>query len=715
MSSPSQNRYHALDAVRAFALLLGVAFHASMSFIPGMPPGAWAIADNSPSPALGELAFVAHMFRMTLFFFIAGFFGRMLYQKYGTRGFWTNRLKRIGIPLLVGWMILYPAVAYIWIVGLTKFFGKLPVMTPEIAKMMPHPIAAFPLLHLWFLYYLLLMYAVVVAVRAVAARMDRSSAFRTRVDRLVSFLVNGYGANFLLAIPVAVCLINFRPLGFFQGIPTPDQSLLPQLPSFVGYGLAVAFGWLLQRQPGLLDAIARRSKFHLILALAATAVCLKLYGPVNVMKGIPEGGIKVAFAVAFGVASWSWTFAITGFALNRFSNASRLRRYIADSSYWVYLAHLPLVAAFGVLVAHWQVHWALKYATVLGGSLAILLATYHLLVRPTFIGQVLNGRKYPIFGSRRPQADPTPDIDASADATAGTAAAPLATLRDTSKAFGKTQALNHVDMTVKRGELVALLGPNGAGKSTAISLWLGLTEPDSGAVTLLGGSPLDVERRREIGVMMQEVELAKELKVRELIDLTASYYRNPLALDQVMEMTRTLPLAGRLYSKLSGGQKRQVQFALAICGQPQLLFLDEPTVGLDIQAREAMWATIRELVAKGCAIVLTTHYLEEAEALADRVIMLANSRVVASGSVQEMRSIVNRRQITCDSTAALAEVRKWTEVVDATIEGTKLRIIATDAEAVVRRLLTLDATLHNLEVRQAALADAFTQLTKEAA
>src|SRR5262249_46223664 len=129
--------------------------------------------------------------------------------------------------------------------------------------------------------------------------------------------------------------------------------------------------------------------------------------------------------------------------------------------------------------------------------------------------------------------------------------------------------LNHVDMTVKRGELVALLGPNGAGKSTAISLWLGLTEPDSGAVTLLGGSPLDVDRRREIGVMMQEVELAKELKVRELIELTASYYQNPLPVGQVMEMTRTASLAERLYSKLSGGQKRQVQFALAICGQPQ--------------------------------------------------------------------------------------------------------------------------------------------------
>jgi ABC-type multidrug transport system ATPase subunit len=194
----------------------------------------------------------------------------------------------------------------------------------------------------------------------------------------------------------------------------------------------------------------------------------------------------------------------------------------------------------------------------------------------------------------------------------------LATLEGVHKRYGTTIALAGLDLEVRRGERLAVLGPNGAGKSTAISLWLGLLEPDSGTVRLLGGSPLDVESRRHVGVMMQEVGLTPELRVRELIQLTASYYRDPLTPQQALELTRTEMLADRLYAKLSAGQKRQVQFALAICGRPPLLFLDEPTVGLDLDARETMWRTLRAMIAHGCSIVLTTHYLEEAEALADR-------------------------------------------------------------------------------------------------
>ena len=194
------------------------------------------------------------------------------------------------------------------------------------------------------------------------------------------------------------------------------------------------------------------------------------------------------------------------------------------------------------------------------------------------------------------------------------------------KRYGKTVALAGLDLNVRRGELLALLGPNGAGKSTAISLWLGLLEPDAGNARLFGGSPLDVETRRRVGVMMQEVGLTPELRVRELVELTASYYPEPLS-TQRDALAHAHRGAGRpSYAKLSAGQKRQVQFALAICGRPPLLFLDEPTVGLDVEARETMWRTIRALLAQGCSIVLTTHYLEEAEALADRVAVLANGR-----------------------------------------------------------------------------------------
>jgi ABC-2 type transport system ATP-binding protein len=209
----------------------------------------------------------------------------------------------------------------------------------------------------------------------------------------------------------------------------------------------------------------------------------------------------------------------------------------------------------------------------------------------------------------------------------------LAELSGAKKKFGNIVALDGLDLQVRPGELFAVLGPNGAGKTTAISLLLGLQQPDSGTARLFGQSPLHVEARRQIGVMMQEVALAPELRVREQIDLVASYYPSPLTPAAAMEMTHTTALANRPYGKLSGGQKRQAQFAMAVCGRPKLLFLDEPTVGLDVQARELMWITLRKLVKSGASIVLTTHYLEEAEALADRVAVLGKGRMLASGTV----------------------------------------------------------------------------------
>jgi ABC-2 type transport system ATP-binding protein len=289
----------------------------------------------------------------------------------------------------------------------------------------------------------------------------------------------------------------------------------------------------------------------------------------------------------------------------------------------------------------------------------------------------------------------------------------LAELSGVSKRFGKIVALDGLDLQVRRGELLAVLGPNGAGKTTAISLMLGLRQPDAGTARLFGQSPLLVETRRQVGVMMQEVALAPELRVREQIDLVASYYPDPLTPDAVMEMTDTASLANRPYGKLSGGQKRQAQFAMAVCGRPKLLFLDEPTVGLDVQAREMLWTTVRQLVDDGASIVLTTHYLEEAEALADRVAVLAKGRMVASGTVSEMRALVVRKRISCATTLAVEEVETWPDVQSVSREQHRLHITASNAEAVVRRLLDADEDLQELEVRRAGLSEAFTELTQE--
>jgi ABC-type multidrug transport system ATPase subunit len=294
--------------------------------------------------------------------------------------------------------------------------------------------------------------------------------------------------------------------------------------------------------------------------------------------------------------------------------------------------------------------------------------------------------------------------------------AEVASLTDVSKRYGKTVALDGVSLQVRRGELLAVLGPNGAGKTTAIGIWLGLIAPDKGSVSLLGGEPSEVNRRRRIGVMMQEVEIQRQLRVRELIELTTSYYCDPMTVEETLELTRITDLADRLYGQLSGGQKRKVQFALAVCGNPDLLFLDEPTAGLDIQSRQAIWATIQDmLVRKARSIVLTTHYLEEAEALADRVVVLAKSRVIASGSVAEMRSLVSRRQIHCESQFPADEIRTWPGVTEVIRDEQWLHITALEAEEVVRRLLNADGNVRNLEVHRAGLNEAFTHLTKEAA
>lgn len=291
----------------------------------------------------------------------------------------------------------------------------------------------------------------------------------------------------------------------------------------------------------------------------------------------------------------------------------------------------------------------------------------------------------------------------------------LAALKGVRKRFGQVTALDGLDLEVRRGELLAVLGPNGAGKSTAISLLLGLQRPDEGEAVLFGASPLSVAARRGIGVMMQEANLPLGLKVDELVAQVASYYAQPMTVAEALALSGTTALGRKTYAKLSGGQKRQAQFAMAVVGRPQLLFLDEPTAGLDVKARETMWAALRRLVEAGTAIVLTTHYIEEAEALADRVTVIAKGRCIANGTVDEMRALVVRKRIDCTTHLRRAQVRDWPEVDDVVESGGRLILTTADAEGLVRRLLAADAGLTDLEVRRAGLAEAFAELTEERA
>ena len=295
-------------------------------------------------------------------------------------------------------------------------------------------------------------------------------------------------------------------------------------------------------------------------------------------------------------------------------------------------------------------------------------------------------------------------------------AAVLARLHGVRKDYGKVRALDGLDLELRGGELLALLGPNGAGKSTAIALLLGLAAADAGAAAVFAQPPGALAARRGIGVMLQSAGIPDTLRVGELLELTRSYYAHPRSVADCVALAGLDGLLGRRYGRLSGGQQRRVQFALAICGRPRLLFLDEPTTGLDIEARQRLWQAIRELVAQGCGVLLTTHYLEEAEALADRVLVINNGRAVAQGSVREIRAHVVQRRIRCVSSLAPEAVARWPQVRSAERAGDRIEIVTADAvEAVVRRLLAEDAGLQDLEIQRAGLADAFIELTREAA
>jgi ABC-2 type transport system ATP-binding protein len=290
---------------------------------------------------------------------------------------------------------------------------------------------------------------------------------------------------------------------------------------------------------------------------------------------------------------------------------------------------------------------------------------------------------------------------------------PLAVLDSAVKRFGPITALDGFDLQVQRGELLALLGPNGAGKSTAISLLLGLQRPDAGLARLFGADPQALEARRRVGILMQEVMLSPVMRSRELIEQVTNYYPSPYDVATVIRRLEIEELADRRYKDLSGGQRRQVQFAMAICGRPELLFLDEPTVGLDVNARAALWRVVRELVHEGASIVLTTHYIEEAEALADRVAVMAHGKLVAGGTVDEIRNYVSRKNVTFRSALPADQMRAWPEVLELGASSGRTHVVTQDAEAVLRRLLGADPDVRDIEVRRAGLAEAFAEITSQ--
>lgn len=391
-------RYHAFDALRAVALLLGIVLHAAASFVPRNPN--WAIVDHSTHPFMLLLVFVIHIFRLAAFFLMAGFFGRLVCDRKGEACFVRDRLKRILLPLAAGWCVLFPLIMTVWIWGAQRSGGG---FLPREAWNVPAPLVAvsgivrgevfkggFRLAHLWFLYYLLMMYVLVLAGRRLWPR-------RMAPDGFIRAVVNHPLGILALAAPAALVL-SLAPHRF--GVPTPDRTLAPEWMPLAAYGSFFVCGWLLHRQPGLLEVLKRRWIPYLALAALFTAAAMAAAG---------RPGGRWVYAVSYALAMWSWVFGLAGLFLRFLSAASAAWRYLSDSSYWLYLAHLPLVVFLQVAMARLAWPWSVKFALILGVSLAVLLVSYDFFVRGTFVGAVLNGRRRPRIFPALQAATATPN------------------------------------------------------------------------------------------------------------------------------------------------------------------------------------------------------------------------------------------------------------------------------------------------------------------
>jgi glucans biosynthesis protein C len=377
MNSQALNtdREHALDAVRAFALLLGIALHASLSLVPGIDLGLWPISDIQKDAGLGYLGFVIHIFRMATFFFVAGYLARVLLGRLGLQAFVRNRFHRIFLPLVVFWIICYVLIAAIVIWTIAKSHGG------QLPREMPTWVvdAKLNFMHLWFLYILIWLYALALALRKALTVLGQSEQLRQFLDRHLHKLLNSSFGSLLLAIPIGIALSLIDNWDAKQGIPTPGYSLIPDVMPMLIYAYMFGLGWLLNRQRCLMNNLARSWPLNFILGLSAAMACLSILHPYSAQAAYLPLKEKWAYAACYSIALVCWTLALVGIGVKHLNQPSPKIRYLCDASYWMYIAHLPLIMALQTSVMFRSWHWALKYALINGLSVVLLIATYHFL------------------------------------------------------------------------------------------------------------------------------------------------------------------------------------------------------------------------------------------------------------------------------------------------------------------------------------------------
>ncbi|WP_336775830.1 ABC transporter ATP-binding protein [Paenibacillus sp. MMO-58] len=282
-------------------------------------------------------------------------------------------------------------------------------------------------------------------------------------------------------------------------------------------------------------------------------------------------------------------------------------------------------------------------------------------------------------------------------------------LDQVSKIYQGKKAVDNLSLKVEKGTVIALLGPNGAGKTTTISMILGLKLPTSGTIKLLGGSPKDIKVRNRIGAMLQDVSVIDNLKVAETIELFRNYYSNPLSLQELLRISGLEKEKDKMAASLSGGQQRRLGFALAAAGDPEIIFLDEPTVGMDVTSRQMFWDTIRSMADKGRTVVLTTHYLEEADSLADRIVVINQGKVVADGSPSQIKAETTGRVISFTAGASVTndQLQALPGVIDVEWNGRRVKLHSRDTDRLIITLIEQRIEMKDIEIQSGGLEDAF--------
>ena len=286
------------------------------------------------------------------------------------------------------------------------------------------------------------------------------------------------------------------------------------------------------------------------------------------------------------------------------------------------------------------------------------------------------------------------------------------TFTGVSKSYDTVRAVETLDLEIGSGQAVALLGPNGAGKSTSIGMLLGLVRPSAGTVSVFGDTPDAAVRTGKVGAMLQDGSLVPGLTVREVVEFVRGLYPEPLPLDEVLSLANLTSLARRRADQLSGGQAQRVRFALAIAGAPKLLVLDEPTSAMDVESRRSFWASMREYAAGGRTILFATHYMEEADENADRVIVMARGRIVADGTAREIKAAAGGRTVRFtigDQPAAGLDTLPGVTGIE--LRGGTVQLRTTDPDATVQALYASGVQVRDLEVKGADLEEAFLSLT----